>query len=117
MGPLSAQNKWTKRFTQLTEYDKKRHDGVKAFVDALRRLEEKGILKHCGKYTQQLIIIYAGSDKQGAQQYLIYGFRYPRSGDDATGEKGIIKNDIFDVFNYVSATYVNSISIESVIQE
>jgi hypothetical protein len=34
----------------LTEYDKRRHDGVKAFVEALRRLEEKGILKHCGKF-------------------------------------------------------------------
>jgi hypothetical protein len=35
---------------------------------------------------------------------LIYGFRYPAGGNDANGEKGIIKNDIFDVFNYVSAT-------------
>ncbi len=33
----------------MTRYDKKRHDGVKAFVEALRRLEEKGIIKHCGK--------------------------------------------------------------------
>lgn len=39
---------------------------------------------------------------------MIYGFRYPRSGDDASGEKGIVKNDIFDVFNYVSATYAKT---------
>ena len=48
MGPLGVQNKWSKRFSGLTEYDKKRHDGVKAFVEALRRLEERGIIKHCG---------------------------------------------------------------------
>jgi hypothetical protein len=48
MGPLKMQNKWSKRFSSLTEYDKKRHDGVKAFVEALRRLEERGIIKHCG---------------------------------------------------------------------
>jgi len=52
MGPLNMQNKWSKRFYSLTEYDKKRHDGVKAFVEALRRLEERGIIKHCGtKFT------------------------------------------------------------------
>jgi len=52
---------------------------------------------------------------------LIYGFRYPAGGNDANGEKGIIKNDIFDVFNYVSATYVmlvldNALSIGIILQ-
>ena len=40
-----------------------------------------------------------GSDKQGAQHYLMFGVRYPRDDDDA---KGRIKNDIFDCLNYVS---------------
>ncbi len=88
----------------MTRYDKKRHDGVKAFVEALRRLEEKGIIKHCGKCIDIALKSVVGSDKQGSQHYLIYGFRYPRSSDDASGEKGIVKNDIFDVFYYVSGT-------------
>jgi hypothetical protein len=41
--------KWADQYRSLTEYDKKRDDSVKAYVDALRRLEERGILKHCGK--------------------------------------------------------------------
>ena len=45
---IYGEGKWATQFRSLTEYDKKRHDGVKAFVDALRRLEELGILKHCG---------------------------------------------------------------------
>ncbi len=48
-GQIGKLTKWQKRYTSLTEYDKKRHDGVKAFVEALRRLEEKGIFKHCGR--------------------------------------------------------------------
>ena len=46
---IYGEGKWATQFRSLTEYDKKRHDSVKAFVDALRRLEELGILKHCGK--------------------------------------------------------------------
>jgi hypothetical protein len=38
---------------------------VKAFVEALRRLEEKGILKHCGKLLYYPLSI-TGSDKQGS---------------------------------------------------
>ena len=45
------------------------------------------------------ILMLLGSDKQGAQHYLMFGVRYPRDDD---GAKGIIKNDIFDCLNYVS---------------
>ena len=44
--------------------------------------------------------LYIGSDKQGAQHYLIFGSRYPRDDDE---EKGIIKRDIFDCLNHVSS--------------
>ena len=47
-GGKSTHGKWAAQFKNLTEYDKSRHDEVKAFVDALRRLEDRGILKHCG---------------------------------------------------------------------
>jgi len=86
----SAQSDLARQYRTLTEYDKKRHDGVKFFVEALRRLEERGILKP------------VGSDKQGTQHYMIFGLRYPKDDDM---EKGQIKVDIFDVFNYVGATY------------
>jgi hypothetical protein len=33
----------------MTTYDKNKNNAVKTYVEALRRLEEKGILKHCGK--------------------------------------------------------------------
>jgi hypothetical protein len=36
-----GQGKWASQFRSMTEYDKKRHDSVKAFVDALHRLEER----------------------------------------------------------------------------
>ena len=48
---------------------------------------------------QPILTLPIGSDKQGAQHYLIFGIRYPRDDDF---EKGIIKNDIFDCLNYVS---------------
>jgi hypothetical protein len=48
---------------------------------------------------QPIMMMPIGSDKQGAQHYLIFGIRYPRDDDF---EKGIIKNDIFDCLNYVS---------------
>jgi hypothetical protein len=50
-------------------------------------------------WSQPVIMIIIGSDKQGAQHYLMFGVRYPRDDDDA---KGRIKNDIFDCLNYVS---------------
>jgi hypothetical protein len=46
-----------------------------------------------------MMLMLIGSDKQGAQHYLMFGVRYPRDDD---GAKGIIKNDIFDCLNYVS---------------
>ena len=49
VGGGGISGKWAAEYKSLTEYDKSRHDEVKAFVDALRRLEERGILKHCGK--------------------------------------------------------------------
>ena len=66
-------------------------------MDALRRLEDQGILRHCGMLVIDMMPL--GSDKQGVQHYLIFGIRYPRDDDI---EKGIIKNDIFDCLNYVS---------------
>jgi hypothetical protein len=42
-------SEFAREFSQLTEYDKKRHDGVKAYVEALRRMEDKQIIKPCGK--------------------------------------------------------------------
>lgn len=45
------------------------------------------------------MLMHIGSDKQGAQHYLMFGVRYPRDDDVA---KGMIKNDIFDCLNYVS---------------
>jgi len=61
--PSYGTRKWANQFQSLTEYDKKRDDSVKAYVDALRRLEERGILKHCGKIKFHLFTYTVGSDK------------------------------------------------------
>jgi hypothetical protein len=47
--PGGQQNHWVNRYKALTEYDQLRHDSVRTFVDGLRRLEERGIVKHVGK--------------------------------------------------------------------
>jgi hypothetical protein len=64
--------------------------------DASRSLEYSNIAV---RFQPTMMLMLIGSDKQGAQHYLIFGVRYPRDDD---GAKGIIKNDIFDCLNYVS---------------
>ena len=63
--------------------------------DVSRNLEFSNIVV----WFQPIMLMVIGSDKQGAQHYLMFGVRYPRDDDAA---KGRIKNDIFDCLNYVS---------------
>jgi hypothetical protein len=53
-GEESGEDSTIKEFRNLTEYDKKKHDAVKEFVLAMKRLEELGVLKAVGKVSEYL---------------------------------------------------------------
>ena len=94
---------FTREFQILTKVDSPRNKNVRSYINALRNLEEKGVLKSVGKSTIMIsLLMCLGSDKKGTQHYLIFGFAYSKLTEQE--DKDQIKVDVSTVFLYISDT-------------
>jgi hypothetical protein len=75
----------------MTRLDRDRDEQVKAYVNALKALEERGLIKS------------VGSDKKGVQHFLIFGTAYPK-GDNVEAEKEQVISQMKILFLYTIDT-------------